>query len=129
MATHKTDWIDRNRVLANGMTVGEALGTPGVPHTPVGPVPPSQQIEETLRDLELTPQELAEKSGLSIETINGLLGGTTVITREVAQGLAQADPSITPDGWMNCQRSYDKKMADIERDSVDGNRQTKGNSQ
>lgn len=123
MATQKPDWIDRNRVLANGMTVGEVLGTPGVPHTPVDPVPPSQQIEETLRDLELTPQELAEKSGLPLETINGLLGGASGITREIARGLAQADPSITPDGWMNCQRSYDKKMADLEGNSVGGNRQ------
>ena len=62
------------------------------PHTPnyIVLLPPGEILSEKLSEMELDVKGLAECSGLSIETIQGLLKAEIAVTQVIAEKLEKA---------------------------------------
>ncbi len=113
----KDDWINRDFVLSDGTTVGEALDQPGVPHDPEKCdwyVIPGASLEEMLEDMNLTVFKCAERCGLSVADISGVIKGDTAITEEIASGLEKGG-LVTRQFWLNRQRNYERDKARVEK--------------
>jgi addiction module HigA family antidote len=66
---------------------------------------PSITLKEKLEELKMTPQELAIKTGLSVDTILSILNRESVITPEIANRLEKA-LSIPASFWIAKQLNY-----------------------
>jgi plasmid maintenance system antidote protein VapI len=63
-------------------------------------------VAEAVKAREWTPGDLAERSGLDVATVRGVLDGSTRIDRAAAEGLARAI-GTSAEMWLNAQRIYD----------------------
>jgi HTH-type transcriptional regulator/antitoxin HigA len=67
--------------------------------------PPGYILAEEIKERGWTQQELANKTGLSLKTINALINGKIFLTKNVAEKLANAlDTSKT--FWLNLEEDY-----------------------
>lgn len=62
--------------------------------------------EEFLKPLEMTQMALADKMGVSVQTVNLLIKGKRGITAETALSLSKVFET-TPNFWMNLQNNVD----------------------
>jgi addiction module HigA family antidote len=75
------------------------------------PIHPGEILrEEFLKELNLTPRELAEGIGMDILRITGLLEEKDSLTPRVAVLLSKF-LGTTPEFWLNLQISYEIKVA------------------
>ena len=74
---------------------------------------PGQYIGELIEDYNMTQKEFAEKLGVSPKTISKLVNGEELISKDIAQKLAEFT-NILMKTWLNLQASYDRKVAEGE---------------
>ena len=72
---------------------------------------PGRIVARELEARSWTIETLASYSGLSIETVNGVVYGSKPVTDQVAQGLAQAFGS-TVELWKNLELNYHEHHSD-----------------
>lgn len=82
-------WINRDFVLSDGMTVGEALDHPGYWHEPDWCTFPGETLQEVMEDRNFSYAEFATRCGLSLRIVRGVVKGEMAITQKIAQGLAK----------------------------------------
>jgi antitoxin HigA-1 len=70
--------------------------------------------EEFLKPLGMTQANLAEKMGVTVQTVNLLVNGRRSVTAETALALAEVF-GTSPEFWMNLQTSLDLWIATRER--------------
>ena len=63
-------------------------------------------LEEFLKPLDMTQTELAERIGVPIQRVNGIINGRRAVTTDTALRLARLF-GTTPDVWLNLQRACD----------------------
>ena len=71
---------------------------------------PGVALAEVLDDQKLTPAEAAAVTGLTVETVTGILDGTVSIDRPVADAL-HAGLGVSARFWLNYQAGYDAALA------------------
>jgi len=110
-------WINRDFVLSNGMTVGEALDHPGYPHEPDKYdwyTIPGSTLEEMLEERNMTVSDCAQRCQLPAADIRGVIKGDVAITETIAAGLEKGGLG-TRQFWLNRQRNYERKKARVEK--------------
>ena len=76
----------------------------------LAPVHPGELLKETLADLGLSMNRVAEEIGVPANRIGAIVAGTRSITGESALRLARYF-GTTPEYWMNVQARYDIEVA------------------
>jgi plasmid maintenance system antidote protein VapI len=79
-------------------------------YTPDFVASPGDTLLEVLEDRDMSATDLAARTDRSVEFIQGLLGGRTVITREIARSL-EAALSVSASFWINLERNYRSSLA------------------
>jgi addiction module HigA family antidote len=69
---------------------------------------PGVTLREKLEELKMTPEELAVKTGVPIETISNILDGKSAITPEMAVQFEKV-LNIPASFWTTKQANYDKE--------------------
>jgi HTH-type transcriptional regulator / antitoxin HigA len=78
--------------------------------TPDYAVPPGETLAETLETLGMSPADLAQRSGLSVQQIETLLTGQSVLTRSIAACLEQT-LGVPASLWLELERNYRRERA------------------
>jgi addiction module HigA family antidote len=76
----------------------------------LAPLHPGEILKETLEDLGLTMNRLAQDIGVPANRISAIVAGTRSITGETALRLARYF-GTTPQYWINLQARYDLEFA------------------
>ena len=76
----------------------------------LAPVHPGELLKETLANLGLSMNRVAEEIGVPANRIGAIVAGTRSITGESALRLARYF-GTTPEYWMNMQARYDIEVA------------------
>jgi len=71
--------------------------------------PPGKILAEKIYEMGIDANELARRCGLSLETIQQLLGAEIVVTREIAETLEKAT-WIPVKNWMRYEDNYRKRL-------------------
>jgi addiction module HigA family antidote len=67
--------------------------------------PPGDSLLETLEYLEMTAEDLANKTGMSVQAVHLIIGGIKAITPEIAEKIG--DATDTPASlWVNLEKKY-----------------------
>jgi len=80
-------------------------------HTPnyIVLLPPGEILEEKLSEMELDVEGLAQRSGLSVETIQSVLQVKIAITLEIAEKLEKAT-RIPVANWLRHEECYRERL-------------------
>jgi addiction module antidote protein, HigA family len=70
------------------------------------PKPGETLLLDLLAPLGLSPQQMAERTSLPVDQIEGIIDGTQPITPEIAAKLS-AFSDTTATFWMNLQKAYE----------------------
>ncbi|MEI6045856.1 MAG: HigA family addiction module antitoxin [Chloroflexota bacterium] len=73
-------------------------------------VPPGETLEETLEAIGMSQQELAERIGQPLKTINELIQGKTAITADTALQLEKVI-GVSAEFWLRLERQYRETLA------------------
>ena len=85
------------------------------PFQPDYAVPPGATLEETMEFLGMTQRELADRTGLTVQTLNRIFKGEQPITYETANRLELV--TGTPAAfWNNLEAQYREQLARLEQD-------------
>ena len=81
------------------------------PHTPnyIVLLPPGNILSEKLSEMEIDVNELAERSGLLVETIQSVLKVEIAVTPEIAEKLEKGT-RIPVDNWLRHEEGYRKNL-------------------
>lgn len=66
---------------------------------------PGDFLLETLKELDLTMEQLSERSGISIQVINEIIAGTGLISQDIALSLEKVT-GIPSRIWNNLESNY-----------------------
>lgn len=77
---------------------------------------PGNFLAEILEEYSLSQAELSERIGISKKVINEIVKGKNAVTSATAYKLSKVFP-LTPDYWINLQKSYEADNARIEEQS------------
>jgi antitoxin HigA-1 len=83
------------------------------PHRLPPPTPPGEVLEEWLKPKGMTQTALAERMGLHVQVVNGIVQGRRAVTAKTALLLARA-LDTTPQFWLNLQNACDLWEAERE---------------
>ncbi|MGI8891777.1 MAG: HigA family addiction module antitoxin [Chthoniobacterales bacterium] len=84
------------------------------PFAPDFAVPPGETLEETMGSLGMTQRDLADRTGLTVQTLNRIFKGEQPITYETANKLELV--TGTPAAfWNNLEAQYREQLAKIEQ--------------
>lgn len=76
-------------------------------------VPPGVTLKERMESSGMTERELAERTGITVQTLNGIFDGEEPITGETANKLELV--TGTPAGlWSNLEAQYREQLSKIE---------------
>jgi len=75
---------------------------------------PGNFLAEILEEYSLSQAELSERIGISKKVINEIVKGKNAVTSATAYKLSKVFP-LTPDYWINLQKSYEADNARINR--------------
>ncbi|NWJ95906.1 MAG: HigA family addiction module antidote protein [Chloroflexi bacterium] len=73
-------------------------------------VPPGETLEETLEAIGMSQQELAERIGQPLKTINELIQGKTAITADTALQLEKVI-GVSAEFWLRLEQQYRETLA------------------
>ncbi len=110
------DWINRDFVLSDGTTVGEALDHPGVPHDPDKYdyyVTPGATLEALMDERNMTIAEAAARCDLPATTIRSVIKAEVAITEQIAAGLEKGR-LWNRKFWLRKQSNYEKQKARLD---------------
>ncbi len=111
------DWINRDFVLSDGTTVGEALDHPGVPHDPDKYdyyVTPGATLEALMHERNMTIAEAAARCDLPATTIRGVIKAEVAITEQIAAGLEKGR-LWNRKFWLKKQSNYERQKARLDK--------------
>ncbi|GAO99894.1 HigA family addiction module antitoxin [Fructobacillus ficulneus] len=74
---------------------------------------PGIYVEELIEETNLSQAELAQRLGITEQTISRLIDGDEPINQDLARRLADFS-GISLQTWLNLQAKYDDKVAEIE---------------
>ena len=77
------------------------------------PVHPGEILREEMEELEMSARAMAEALNVPANRISAILNGTRGITADTALRLSRY-LGTTPELWMNLQKSYELRTAEIE---------------
>jgi addiction module HigA family antidote len=77
------------------------------------PVHPGEILREEMDELEMSARAMAEALNVPANRISAILNGTRGITADTALRLSRY-LGTTPELWMNLQKSYELRTAEIE---------------
>ena len=77
------------------------------------PVHPGEILREEMEELDMSARALAEALKVPANRVSSILNGTRGITADTALRLSRY-LGTTPEVWMNLQKSYDLRTAEIE---------------
>ena len=77
------------------------------------PVHPGEVLRDELEELEMSARSFAEALSVPANRITAVLNGQRGITADTALRLARY-LGTTPEMWMNLQKSYELRLAEIE---------------
>lgn len=77
------------------------------------PVHPGEILLEEMEELELSARALAEALNVPANRVSSIVNGTRGITADTALRLSRY-LGTTPELWMNLQKSYELRMAEME---------------
>jgi len=77
------------------------------------PVHPGEILREEMEELELSARALAEALNVPANRVSSIVNGTRGITADTALRLSRY-LGTTPELWMNLQKSYELRMAEME---------------
>ena len=77
------------------------------------PVHPGEILREEMEELNMSARALAEALKVPANRVSSILNGTRGITADTALRLSRY-LGTTPEVWMNLQKSYDLRTAEIE---------------
>jgi addiction module HigA family antidote len=80
-------------------------------------VPPGETLEETLRAMDMTQAELAQRTGRPKKTINEIVKGKAAITPETALQFERA-LGIRASFWNNLERNYRETLARLKEEKA-----------
>ena len=74
---------------------------------------PGECLEEFIESCRMTPYQLANKIGMDVDYVQGLINGSQSVTKEFAKAMAD-HYEFANDGqfWLNLQETFDKKVGD-----------------
>jgi len=76
-------------------------------------VPPGEHLQEFIDECGVSPHAISLVSGLSQDTIQGILNTTIQIDKLIAEGLAAATNRPT-ELWLNLEKNYQTDLERIE---------------
>ena len=88
------------------------------PFKPDYAVPPGATLEESMRAQGMTQQELAERTGLTVQTLNRIFKGDQPITYETANKLEYVTP-YPASFWNNLEAQYREQLKKLEAKEPD----------
>lgn len=74
------------------------------------PIHPGEHLQEILEELGISPNLLAQESGIPQQQISELVGGNRLVTADTALRIGKA-LGMSPEFWLNLQRMYDLDQA------------------
>ena len=77
------------------------------------PVHPGEILREEMEELEMSARAMAEALNVPANRVSAILNGTRGITADTALRLSRY-LGTTPELWMNLQKSYELRTAEIE---------------
>ena len=77
------------------------------------PVHPGEILREEMEELEMSARAMAEALNVPANRVSTILNGTRGITADTALRLSRY-LGTTPELWMNLQKSYELRTAEIE---------------
>lgn len=77
------------------------------------PVHPGEILREEMEELEMSARAMADALNVPANRISAILNGTRGITADTALRLSRY-LGTTPEVWMNLQKSYELRVAEIE---------------
>ncbi|HEY5743345.1 MAG TPA: ImmA/IrrE family metallo-endopeptidase [Chryseolinea sp.] len=78
-------------------------------------IPPGFTLEETMHTLGMTQRDLADRTGLTVQTLNRIFKGEQPITYETASKL-ELVTGVPAGFWNNLEAQYREQLAKIEQD-------------
>lgn len=106
-----TDNINFDFVLANGLTLGEAMKQTSVPKTePLFPSCPGETLGELMEEGRISVRKCARRCGLAEDTVLGVLEGWLQIDDKIAAGLARGF-KLSETFWLNREHDYEESLA------------------
>lgn len=80
------------------------------------PVHPGEILKEEMEELEMSARALAEAISVPSNRVSSIINGTRGITADTALRLSRY-LGTTPEMWMNLQKTYELRSAEIEAGS------------
>ena len=77
------------------------------------PVHPGEILREEMEELDLSARAMAEALNVPANRVSAILNGTRGVTADTALRLSRY-LGTTPEVWMNLQKSYELRSAEIE---------------
>lgn len=77
------------------------------------PVHPGEILREEMEELEMSARAMADALNVPANRVSAILNGTRGITADTALRLSRY-LGTTPEVWMNLQKSYELRVAEIE---------------
>ena len=77
-------------------------------------LPPGGTLAEVLEERGIAPAEFAERTGLSVEHVNLMIGGQTPVTTEIAE-LLELETGVSAEAWANLEaafRAYETRIGE-----------------
>ncbi len=71
---------------------------------------PGETLKEVMESLDMTPNELSTRTGLTIQTLNRILRGEQSIANETANRL-ELTTGVSARMWNNLESQYQKQLA------------------
>ena len=75
-------------------------------------IPPGETLEETMEAMGMTQHEMAERTGLPVQTLNRILKDEQPITCETANKLEYVTP-YPASFWNNLEAKYREQLAKV----------------
>ena len=82
------------------------------PYNPDYAVPPGWVLEERLETQGISPEQLAENCGLSIQQVRGIIAGEVPVGPEIADHLERV-LGLSADIWLGIESDYRASLANL----------------
>ena len=76
-------------------------------------IPPGETLREVMESLGMSQQELARRTGITVQSLNRIFNGSQPITYETANRLELAT-GVPASMWNNLEAQYRKQLAKID---------------